>query len=96
LSTSKSLLAYAQLQTVLDRAIESANGVRVKQESSGKARNFVQRCYTFRALDRQRNSKLYDPSDPNHGTSPYDVLVIRQVENEVFITKGEEFEVEEL
>ena len=82
MSTSTSILAYSDVREILDRALESPRGIEVDipdepgSKPGGKATYFRQRAYSFRALDRKANSKIYPPDDPMHATSIYDTLVV--------------------
>lgn len=84
MSTSTSILAYADVRELLDRAIDSPNGIRVtlpdrlEGKPGGTATYFIQRAYKFRTLDRRENAKIYPPGEPMHGKSVYDVLVVRR------------------
>jgi hypothetical protein len=83
---SGSLAAYPDVKEALDRALTSPRGVKATFLNHSDARRFQGRCNSFRKLDRRENLKIYpDPTHILHGRSPYDSLIIRLVELEVFM-----------
>jgi hypothetical protein len=83
-----STAAYADCRFVMDLAITKP-GLKYVCETAGKAINFKQRCNIYRNLLRQiaTDSVMHVPGQV--GTTSYDVLVVRQVnENYVSDRKG--------
>ena len=74
MTISESPLAHADIKAVLDRALANGRGVKIACASIGEARNLVQRCYTFRKIDRKSNRDIYSLDDPRYGVSVYDQL----------------------
>lgn len=81
---SSARLAYGDCYSIMDQAIESGRGVRVKIEGEtfelalGQARHLRLRMHKARSLDRDANMEIYfDPLHPMHGQSEYDRLVTR-------------------
>ena len=62
---------------LLDRALESEDGIRVATEKQSEARELQTRLCKARLVSRQRSTQIYDRSDPAYGISQYDVLVVR-------------------
>lgn len=82
---SSSRLSYSDCFTLFDKAYNDTKGCRFQVKPSGAdGRNYGD-CYHFRlrmhqarAIDRKDNRALYpDPSEPLHGRSIYDSLVIQ-------------------
>lgn len=73
---SKSLLSYADIRGVMDQALASEKGVRVRCDSLGQAYNLRQRFYSYRLMDRKENAKIYQPGDPLYNTSAYDKIIV--------------------
>ena len=73
---SNSTLAHADIQAVMDRALASERGCRIRCLSEGEAYSLRQRFYTMRKLDRQFNYEIYPVDDPRHRQSVYDALTI--------------------
>ena len=76
---SESLVAYQDIEKVMDKAIESPHGVIVRFDTYGKAVSVRQRCYKFRFISPQKVSEIaFTMDDPLEvGTSTYDALVVR-------------------
>lgn len=71
---SKNLAAYTDCHSAFEMALEHG-GAKIEFETSGKARNFSQRCYQYRRL---LHSKAEASSPPGTITStPYDQFKIR-------------------
>ena len=77
MSTSTSKLAYDDCYTILDRALGSDSGIKVAQDSAGKASHLRSRLNYARQLDRKLSTETYAEGDPEYGVSQYDVLVIQ-------------------
>lgn len=73
-----SVLAFKDCFDLMDRAIASDKGMRVKYENEAQAQYHQLRFNRARGLDRQANLKLYDEGHPMHGRSPYDELSVRR------------------
>lgn len=74
---NNSPLAYDDLRRVMDQALMSPNGVRLRCPNGvGEAYGLRSRMYKFRALDRKANRETYPKGDPKHGISVYDRLTI--------------------
>ena len=77
---SNSIFSYKDIREMLDRALQSERGLRVKLKTKGAGNNLRQRASYFRQLDRRENKKVYPEGDPMHGRSAYDVLILKLVE----------------
>ena len=75
--TSSSRLAYDDCFEILSRALEDKHGARVHCQSRGEAFHLRTRLHSARQIDRRDNIHVYDESDPLHGRSAYDTLVVR-------------------
>ncbi len=99
---SNSIFSYADVRELLDRALTSERGMRVRVNKPGAVHNLRQRMNYFRKLDRRENTKIYAESEPLHGRSQYDSLIFRAGQDEkgayVDVVKGsaDNFETEEL
>ena len=83
---STSLLAYPEVKEALETALNSERGIKLTFKDAKSAFHFTGRANSFRMLDRKENLKVYpEPAQTLHGRSVYDVLVIKQSENEVTI-----------
>lgn len=69
-----SIEAFGDVRTVLDKALESERGIRLRFGSSAARTKFRQRCYQLRMAERRASERQNDPDDPSYGTSDYDVL----------------------
>lgn len=78
MTTSLSRASYEDCFLLLDRALESAHGIRQSCASSGAANHLRVRLNTARILSRQEATEIHRPDDPAFGISPYDTLVIRR------------------
>lgn len=77
MSTPKTIIAYDDIRTLLDRAVESPNGIKVTLPSYKECVTFRQRVYTFRRLDRNMSLEIYKSGDPQWGRSIYDALYLQ-------------------
>lgn len=69
--------AYTDCFDELDKALANPQGWRCLFVDEKTAKLFQIRCCKARVIDRRQNSRIYPKSNPMHGNSPYDVLVIR-------------------
>ena len=87
---------------LLDQALESKKGARVKVRSLDSGQHLRQRLHSARRVDRRDSTRLYDPDHPAHGQSAYDKLVcrIKKVNAQWWLyieqRNAETFEVEEI
>ncbi len=91
--------AYPSARVLLDRALESEKGIRVKFESAKKAFRFRMNCYTVRKRERENSVRIYDSTHPMHGHSPWDHLELLLEEEFLIIrvTHGDdEFSIQEI
>ncbi len=77
MTVSTSKLAYDDCYQMLDRALETPNGIRVPLKSSQEAVHYRTRLHMARKLDRIENIGIYPPDDPMHGRSEYDKLITK-------------------
>jgi hypothetical protein len=93
MSTSNSRHAFEDCYDLLDRALESNTGVRMKMRVGEVAEQWRVRLHRARQLSRDENRERYQPDDPNYGKSVYDNLVVsmRQVDGAwwIYITTRE-------
>lgn len=78
MTTSTSREAYFDCFTILDRALEAQDGVRIRAETEGTARHQITRLNYARTLDRQQSREVHPADHPDFNTSVYDRLIIRQ------------------
>ncbi len=94
-----SITSYPDIRAALDRALESAKGVRLRFSDKKSAMTFRGRVHSFRFRDRKENSKIYHDTDPMYGRSVYDPLMVKTIDaTTVAIIKleGVEFDLEEI
>lgn len=77
MSYNKSPLAYDDIIAAFERALNSAKGIRIPCVSRGAAVVLRSRFNYYRTLNREENSKTYDPTHPMWNRSVYDRLVLR-------------------
>ncbi len=79
MGSSNSILAYARERDILERALESERGLRLRYESEREAVYFIHRCNKFRVLDRKRNAVIYsEPAHEMHMASVFDRLQLKR------------------
>lgn len=94
-----SITSYPDIRSALDRALESAKGVRLKFPDQKAAMTFRGRVHSLRFLDRKENKKIYAEDHPMYGRSVYDPLMVKTEDaTTVAIIKleGVEFDLEEI
>lgn len=110
MTTSNSRLAYLDCFDILDRAVASPNGLRLKFKEHGDAIHFRLRCHCARSIDRNDNRKTYpgpdtttgDAGHPMWGRSVYDDIVIKVrlrqgvTFADILLRSKSEYEIEEL
>ena len=77
MTVSTSRAAYEDCFHLLDRAMDSAAGIRHSCLTSGAAYYLRTRLNYARLLHRNEMSTALADDDPKLGTSPYDVLILR-------------------
>ena len=70
-------VAFEDVRELLDRALATERGIRVRCKSRGAAVSLRARLNTYRAADRRANAKTYDFEHPMHSNSVYDRLQFR-------------------
>jgi hypothetical protein len=78
MTTSTSKHAYNDCFSLYDRALSAPHGVRVPFPTRGAAQQFYVRMHSARIIARRESMEVYPSDDPAYGTSPYDILVVRQ------------------
>lgn len=73
---NKSPLAFEDAKEILDQAVASKHGLRVRCATHGAAIRLRARLNHFRAADRLSNKKIYESDHIMYGASVYDRLVI--------------------
>lgn len=110
MTTSNSRLSYEDCFKILDQAVESPNGLRLKFKEHGDAIHFRLRCHCARMIDRHDNKQTYPAPDPvtgdaGHpmwGRSVYDDIVIKVrlrgkvTYADILLRSKSEYEIEEL
>lgn len=95
----KALTAYEDVSQILDKALAMPDGAKIQCLSPKKAIHLRHRMNYYRALMRKLYSEVFpDPTDPKHGTSPFDHLVFRVEDDRLIIEHrgAESFVVEPL
>lgn len=82
MTTPTSRNAYRPYYEILDRALASEAGLRIRVSDRGAANQLRVRLHTARSLDRDLARSAYELEDPKHGISVYDELTVRVVEEE--------------
>jgi hypothetical protein len=62
----------------MDHALKTRKGVRIPQETSGKASHLVCRLNYARNLARLLSMEVFEEDDPKYGIVEYDRLMIRK------------------
>jgi hypothetical protein len=76
MSTSNSKFAYEDCFDLLDEALESNTGVRIRLEDDDVTEQWRVRLHRARQISRSESKERYQPDDPNYGKSVYDKLVV--------------------
>lgn len=77
MSLSQSLLAYEDIETIMNRALDAPSELRVTFGTHGEAVYFRQRVYQFRILDRKRNTEILERGAPLYGHSVFDSFTVQ-------------------
>lgn len=75
------------LAEILDRALESPRGIRVKTSTYDEAISLRHRLYSHRTRDRRASRKLFEPNEPGFDASRWDGLMITLGDNELIISQ---------
>lgn len=94
---SNNIDSYLDCRNLLDKALDSPKGLKIKLNTKGEVVRLNHRCNKFRVLDRAENAKLYPAGEWEH-RSVYDSLMLCRRGEELHIVRLEmkEMEVEEL
>lgn len=77
MSLSNSRASYEDCYEVMDRALDTPDGVRVGFPDKDQATYYRMRINQARSLDRKYNGQSYAPTDPRRHHSEYDTLSAR-------------------
>lgn len=78
MSISTSRGSYRDCYEYYDQALEQSRGIRIQVNSYDYACHLRQRLHMARKIRREDNKEIYpDPSEPMHGASPYDNVVVK-------------------
>lgn len=80
MGSATNLSSYDDVSGLLDEAIQTEKGTRVRVETMGEARNLAQRCNACRSNYRKRSKRNSEPESRDYGTTPWDGLRISPVE----------------
>lgn len=84
MTTSTSRAAYGPYYELLERALNTERGLRIRVASVGQANQLRVKLHTARALDRDLSRETYELGDPKCGVSVYDNLVVRTKGDDTF------------
>jgi hypothetical protein len=76
MALSDSRNAYEDCYAILDMAVASEKGIRYHESSQSLAKHLINRLNYARALNRRMNKEIFDETDPRHGVSTYDSLIV--------------------
>lgn len=96
MSLSQDIQTYEDIRPHFERALASANGIRISTRSPGQAVHLRQRLYKLRALDRKRSFEIYEPGHEMRGRSVYENVEIVLDGESVMIRPIEPVKVEDL
>jgi hypothetical protein len=85
---------YSDCRTILERALASANGLRVSFDTWSEACRFRLRCNKARVEDRKASKAMFKPGEPKWNKSQFDCLVLRLGKGETTISIEREKAVE--
>lgn len=77
MSVPTSPRAYDDCYELLDKALESPNGIRVRRSSWDVCNHYRMRLHQARKIDRQKNAMTYEPDHAMHNASQYDSIAVR-------------------
>jgi len=69
--------AYDDCLDHFQSALDDSRGYRIKFATHGEANIFQLRLHQARALQRDINKRIYEPSHPLWGSSEFDKLIVR-------------------
>jgi hypothetical protein len=75
MAPNNSRAAYKTYYDLLDRALDSSNGIRFSVLDEGEGHQFQVMLNKARANDRELNRVSRSSDDPQYGISDYDILV---------------------
>lgn len=82
--------SYASPRDLMERALGSKNGIRVRFKDRAQAQSMKNRCTSVISLDRKKSRKIFQPDEPGYGTCPYDQLTFWILEEWALIGAGPE------
>lgn len=71
-----SRLAYEDVFKILDRALDTPRGIRMKMADEGAAKKMRSRIHYARKLDRDDNRQNFSHDHPMYGRSIYDPITL--------------------
>ena len=73
--------AYNSPRDLMEQALDSEKGIRVRFTDRASAQSMKNRMATVVTMERKRNRRCYTPDDPLYGSSQYDGLSIYIVDS---------------
>ena len=79
--------SLSDCRLVMNRAMESKNGLEITFKNEKSCLMFRHRCYSTRIRDRKQTARVYEFGHPEYGKSPYDSLafIVEEVEGDNFL-----------
>jgi len=74
---NKTLVAFDDVRKLMDKALDSARGIKIICRTHSDAIVLRRRCNTYRKRDRYENAQVYPEGNPMHKRSVYDQLQLR-------------------
>jgi hypothetical protein len=70
-------MSFNDIRDMFDRALNSAKGIKVRQNTRSEAVSLRARFNYYRKLNRQENAGTYPKEHSLHNASVYDTLILR-------------------
>lgn len=70
----KNRLAYDDVYKKFELALEDPKGIRIPFKSYSEAKYYMMRMHMARQVEREENTKIYEPGDDMYGQCAYDIF----------------------
>ena len=78
MSLPNTLDSYDDCLDYFEQALADSSGIRIAFTDGGQANLFCMRMHQCRSLQRALHRRLYPDTDPRHGRTEFDRLMVRQ------------------
>lgn len=74
---AKAIEGFQDIRSLMDRAAQEENGIKILCPDRGTAVSLRGRAYALRTRAQDKSKQLFEPTEQGYGRSPYDAFILR-------------------